>query len=219
MSIIKKLIRKEIKNTLNELKFDDIAKQFKDQRSSNFYHHQDHLDFMQKEKNKFPSFIEFKNGIIHFQHESSEEWKETQDETYDQFIKFYEWKNVPNLVNSGKNSKEITDLLYSGDLGVYCSCKSFHYHYSYTASQKQADVSLQKIASPITNPQLKGIGCKHLDALFNKSALKFNFSLIKREIDKFQKTAAKKAVKKILHKNQSKENNTAEPIVDLSNED
>ena len=52
MSIIKKLIRKEIKNTLNELKFDDIAKQFKDQRSSNFYHHQDHLDFMQKEKNK-----------------------------------------------------------------------------------------------------------------------------------------------------------------------
>src|SRR3990167_380105 len=179
--ILKRLILREIKERLDELKLDDLITQLGQQRTQNFYHRADHIDFMKNEADVHPVFKEFKNGILHFTHDSSGEWKETQDETYDAFVKFFEWKNMVNMAQVGKSSKEITDVLYDGDLGIFCGCHDFWYRYSYAATQKGAAIVFQRIPSPITNPGLFGVGCKHLDAILNKTTIRFNYGLVKNQ--------------------------------------
>jgi hypothetical protein len=196
MNKIDNLIFEEMEKLIKELKHDDIIDLFKTQRATRFYNHGDHVDYMQKKADKFPSFESFKNGMFKFKHESSGEWLKTSERTYDVYIKFLTWPEVVNLVQNDKSSKEITDFLYNGDLGVFCTCPSFWYHYSYAASQKGAGTYLQKIPSPITNPTLQGIGCKHLDACMSKRVLKFLYSTVRKEAEKHQKSVAKKALDK-----------------------
>ena len=194
MKIVENIIFEEINKIIKELKLDDIGQEFKTQRSMAFYNHGDHVDYMQKDAGVFPKFKEFGNGIFHFTHESSGEWPKTEDEEYDIYIKFYAWSDVVNMVQNDKSAKEITKHLYGGDLGVFCSCKSFHYHYSRAATEKDAYVVYQDIPSPITNPNLIGIGCKHLDACMSRQVLKFQYSTVMNKANAHQKKIAKKAL-------------------------
>jgi hypothetical protein len=194
MKILENIIFEEVSKLLKELKLDDIGREFKTQRDIGFYNHGGHVDYMQKDAGVFPKFKEFKNGVFHFTHESSGEWEHTADQDYDVFVKFYAWPEVVNLVQNDKTPKEVTDFLYAGDLGVYCSCRSFLYHYSRAATEKDAYVVYQDIPSPITNPNLVGIGCKHLDACLSKRVIKFQYSTVMNKANQHRKKVAKKAI-------------------------
>jgi hypothetical protein len=141
---------------------------------------------MRKVAESYPKFLGFSDGVMSFSHPSSGEWRETMNEEYTLYIKFYEWQNLNTFFEQNLSSKDIIDKLFEGDLGIYCPCKSFWYHYSYAATKKKADIVFQKISAPIKNPQLIGLACKHCEAILNKQMLKFQYKVISKSLDKIK---------------------------------
>ena len=47
------------------------------------------------------------------------------------------------------------------DISLHCSCPSFKFHYQYVASQKGASIEPESRPPVKTNPDRKGIVCKH----------------------------------------------------------
>ncbi len=172
--IAKKIFAEVVDEFLLEYTETDAVRDFKDQNDAEFYSHPFHVQDL-LDKGIQPEFKQFSNGLAVFKVKSSE-WKTgvgNKDKEYFNFIYFKDWKNFFDDVTL--TFPERMMRMIKGDLGFWCTCPSFWYHYSYAAHKKGADLLepafQQKIAAPIKNPTELGIGCKHLALLFLQKTL------------------------------------------------
>lgn len=105
---------------------------------------------------------------------------------YSPVIRFDDWKTlVPTLPN---NITSVNLLLQNSNIKVYCNCPSFKMHgYQYILTTVRSAISPEMRAPNKTNPQRRGIVCKHLRKVietlpqFNTIILK-NINLYKKFI-------------------------------------
>lgn len=78
------------------------------------------------------------------------------------YVQFVEWKDI--LVDHELNAVEAARLLlWGGNVRLHCHCPSYLYHgYKYILTQLDAAIKPENRYPSITNPQLKGVACKHL---------------------------------------------------------
>lgn len=78
------------------------------------------------------------------------------------YIQFVEWDEV--MRDTSYTAAEAARLLlWAGNIRVHCPCPSFKFWGSqYILTQKDAAIIPEERYPHIRNPQLKGVGCKHV---------------------------------------------------------
>ena len=90
---------------------------------------------------------------------------------YMQRVKFLSWDDVMALelpardkalmlIGPSQRSPD-RDPMFS-EVQFYCSCPSFKFHYQYVANQNNASIEPEGRPPNITNPDRRGVFCKHL---------------------------------------------------------
>lgn len=77
------------------------------------------------------------------------------------YVQFADWNE--QVADVSTNAVETARLLlWSGNLRLHCSCPSFLFHgYEYILTQLDAAIVPEDRFPRITNPELKGVCCKH----------------------------------------------------------
>ena len=78
-------------------------------------------------------------------------------------VKFVDWSKVADMdITPREKALSLIqkDSPYS-DVQLYCSCPSFKFHYQYVANQHGASIEAESRPPEVTNPDRRGILCKH----------------------------------------------------------
>ena len=78
-------------------------------------------------------------------------------------VKFVDWDKVMDMDMTPREKALAMikkDSPYS-DVQLYCSCPSFKFHYQYVANQHGASIEPESRPPEITNPDRRGVACKH----------------------------------------------------------
>lgn len=128
---------------------------------------------------KSVNFIGFDNDTMRFTIPSSK--FETNKIKYMASVQFEDWDDVGQDPEFNANEKARL-LLWVGSIKLHCSCPSFLYHYQYNLTAIDASIYPEERAPVQTNPNQRGIVCKHLFKLL--SVLPFNSGYIAQEMKK-----------------------------------
>ena len=206
-------------NLLNELNYTDIKSELDHQYNVNqVSRHQFFTDLL-KHLNGYPQFkgIGIKKSpntgdiILIAEYDFDYTNIERQNVHYTVTIQFKDFNDiVDDLTESLKNK---VNRLFSGELGVFCTCPSFHYRYNYVANTKGSGIKPELRPAGFTNPLNIGIGCKHVALCMEKQVFKFIYNDVYNTLNKWYTEAKKNAMskdnnlKKIVDKPEDGDNN------------
>ncbi len=157
-------------NNLTEATFKEIASLI----DGNFLNQR-----IRAEQLKSVNFAGFDNDTMRFTIPSSE--FDENGIKYMASVQFEEWDEIGQDPDFNNNEKARL-ILWIGNLKMHCSCPSFLYHYQYNLTAIDASIYPEERAPVKTNPDQRGIVCKHLNLLLR--VIPFNMGYIAQEMKK-----------------------------------
>lgn len=105
----------------------------------------------------------FEDNTVHFIINSSE--FDSNRIQYQCSVKFDDWDDIAQD-NSFNFSEKARMLLWVGNIRLHCTCPSYSYHgYQYLLSVLDASIYPETRSPKKTNPDQRGIVCKHLNRI------------------------------------------------------
>lgn len=95
-------------------------------------------------------------------------------------IQFGAWDEVGQDPDFNNNEKSRLLLWADDSIKLHCTCPSFLYHYQYNLTAIDASIYPEERAPVNTNPDQRGIVCKHLNLLLR--VIPFNMGYIAQEM-------------------------------------
>lgn len=144
-----------------------------------------------------------KNGVIRFRTNASPQSKDNHHIVSVQFL------NFPAALNTIGNSRELAKSVLRGAVKFDCDCGRHRFWYRYIATSGGFNLGKAETAYPkIRNPELTGLGCKHVLRVMHtlQSTIQF-VPIMKQMIERYRKdpNAAAKVIGKKQAEQQARE--------------
>lgn len=200
---LKKILLDVLKseNLISEMNYNQIQGELNTQYATNQVSRHAHFTDLLKELGGFPQFqgVSIKKSnegdlILIAEYNFNYTNSKDQDVEYTGTVEFKDFNQILSDLNEALKAK--VDKLFSGELGLHCTCPSFYYRYNYVAGIKGSGIKQELRPAPITNPNDIGVGCKHVALMMNKQVFKFIYSDVFKSLKGMYDEAKKNALAK-----------------------